>query len=179
MTELPSHSRHILHWHLCIAKTSTGLEHLLSKERLRDLGLFSLGKQRLREDLINDYQYLKCRRQFDEARLSSVIGQGAMATNWNIGRSTQTCGRTFLRVMEHWNRLPERLWSLLLSRDSRPGWTPTRATFCREPVLPGAWTRSSLKVPSRTHASVILYQHARPTAPITEIPYVLRMSMDK
>jgi len=107
-------------------KMMRGLEHLSYKERLRELGLFSLKKRRLRGDLINAYKYLKGGCQEDGAKLFSVVPSGRRSGNRHKQKRRKlhlNMRKTFftLRVTEHWNRLPGRLWSLLW-RYSRPAW---------------------------------------------------------
>jgi len=85
-------------------------KHLSNEERLRELGLFSLKKRRLRGDLKNASKYLQGGCQEDGARLISVV-----PSNRTRGNEHKLKYRKFqlnmrkilfpLRVMECWNRL--------------------------------------------------------------------------
>jgi len=88
-----------------------GLEHLSCKERLRELGLFSLEKRRVRGDLRSAYKYLKGGHEEGGARLFSVVPSDRIKGNRHKLKQRKfrvnmrkNCFP--LRVTEPWDRLP-------------------------------------------------------------------------
>jgi len=82
------------------------LEHLSYEERLRELGLFSLKKRRLRGDLTNAYKYLEGWCQEDGAKLFSVVPSDRTRGNEPKMKHLNIRKNFTLRVTQHWNRFP-------------------------------------------------------------------------
>ncbi|KFP11377.1 hypothetical protein Z169_02913, partial [Egretta garzetta] len=92
-------------------KMIQGLEQLSYEDRLRELGLFSLQKRRLRGDLIAAFHYLKGAYRKDGENLFSRASCDKTRGNGfrlNHGRFRLDIRKKFftVRVVKHWNRVP-------------------------------------------------------------------------
>ena len=104
-----------------------GLEHLPYKDRLRELGLFSLEKGRLQGDLIVAFQYLKV--AYRKAGEGLFVRAGSNRTKGNGFKLKEGRFRLGIRkklfterVARHWNGLLSKAVNAPPWKHSRPDW---------------------------------------------------------
>ena len=102
----------------CIQRRTTkmiqGMKHLLYKDRLSKLGLYSLEKRRLHRDLRAVIQYLKGGCKKERYRLFIRVCWDRTRRNGfklKEGRFRLNIRKKFftIRVMKHWNKLPKKV----------------------------------------------------------------------
>jgi len=88
-----------------------GMELLSNEERLRELGLFSLEKRRLWEDLVAVFQYLKgAYKKAGEGLFTRTCSDRTRSNGFKLkeGRFRLGIRKKYftMRAVRHWNRFP-------------------------------------------------------------------------
>jgi len=104
-----------------------GMEPFRYEERLRELGLFNLEKQRLQGDLVAAFQYLKgAYKKAGEGLFTRACSNRKRGNVFKLKerRYRLDIRKKFfaMKVVRHRNRLPTQVVDAPSCRCSRPGW---------------------------------------------------------
>ena len=149
-----------------------GLEHLPYEDRLRELGLFSLEKRRLRGDLIAAFQYLKGAYKQEGSKLFERVDNSRTRGNGfklKEGRFRLDVRGSSLpgdgEVLEQLPREAVDAPSIPGGVQGQVGWGPGQPGLVNGevggPAWQGGWRFMILEVPSNPGHSVILCDHVK------------------